>query len=247
MKLKIAVPALILLSICTTGCKTTPISEMSPEKGLSEIKKNYNDKDWSIVINDVNEYKARYPYSALIVEANIMQADSYFQSNQYPDAISVYEEFIKKNPNNPKVGFAIFRIAQCYDIQAPDNDDRDQANTKKALGRYQEFIARQESGENTETAKTRILALDRRVYEHDAFIAYFYWKKDLYAAALSRYLEIIRSSNYPDLVSMAKKRAHDCYLKLAEELKENPKSDAYVYFKNETTESLKEKAEQILN
>ena len=247
MKLKLSFPILIILfvSLGFISCKTTKISDLSPENGVAEIKQNYKNEDWISVINDVNEFKSRYPYSAFNIETSLMQGDSYFQSGQYAEAISTYDNFVKKNPTNENVPFATYRIGQCYDIQAPNNIDRDQANTKKAIAKYQELIERFPNSDHIKEANERSTILKRRLFDHDSFVANFYWQKGLYAGALSRYLEIIHETNFPDLLGEAKSRAHDCYLELAKILKAYPDSDAYVYFKNETPESLTEKANEI--
>ncbi len=229
-----------------TSCKTIPISDLSQDDGITRIKKSYEKKEWADVITDVDEYKTRYPYSKFIQEADLMQADSYYQSNHYPEAISAYEDFIRKNPTNSNTALAYYRIGKAYDFQAPDNIDRDQGNAHKALDKFNYFIQNFHTAEWMEDAKQRKEILTRRIADYNSFVAEFYWKKDLYAAALTRYLVILNTySEYDDLTKTAKLRAHKCYLELAKMLEEKPDSDEYVYFKDETPDSLRKKAEEF--
>lgn len=254
MRLRSNVPILLLLMSCPmvgfVSCTETPISELPQDEGLARIKKSYDDKDWSQVTSMVDEYKNRYPYSKYTKEVELMQADSYYQLRKYPETIAVYENFVKKNPSDTNVGLANYRIAKSYDAQAPDNEDRDQSNSQRALQKYEEFLS---SSKHTEQdwlvdAGDRKNALINRIANHDLFVAKFYWNQDEYAAALSRYLKIIKT--YPelkDLVDNAKKMASKCYLELASYLKKNPKSEEYVYFKDATPETLEKNAQDILN
>ncbi|MES2614204.1 MAG: outer membrane protein assembly factor BamD [Bdellovibrionota bacterium] len=248
LKFYITLLALFFSVINFVSCKTVPISDLTQEDGIARIKKNYEAKEWTEVINNVDEYKTRYPYSQYTQDADLMQGDAYYQSDRYPEAIAVYEDFVRKNPTHSQVALATYRISKCYDFQAPDNIDRDQANSKKALDKFNYYIQNFPKTEWIDEAKQRREVLNRRIADHSEFIAQFYWKKDQYASALSRYLEILKSySNYGDLVKLAKERASLCYLELAKILEKNPTSDAFVFFKNETPDTLKQKAVEIKN
>jgi outer membrane protein assembly factor BamD len=253
MRFKLRVPILLLMfSAPFTGivsCKDIPITEMSQDDGLAKIKKCHDDKDWAQVTSLVDEYKNRYPYSKYIKEAELMQADSYYQLQKYPETISVYENFIKRNPSDTNVGLADYRIAKSFDAQAPNNVDRDQSNSQKALEKYTEFIARFSNSNKDWLADStdRKNSLEHRIANHDLFVAEFYWSRDDYAAALNRYLKIIK--NYPnqiELVKNSRQKASNCYLKLSEMLKENPNSDKYIYFKDATPDSLAKNAQDVL-
>lgn len=86
----------------------------------------------------------------------------------------------------------------------------------------------------------------RRLADHEAFVARFYWKKDLYSASLSRYLVILKDySQYADLKKEALERAACCYDELANILEEDPESDKFVVFKNSKPEDLRKKAQEL--
>lgn len=248
LNLKLAVPIVVFMfsTLHFVSCKTIPISELSQDDGIARIKSNYEDKEWAEVIKEVDEYKTRYPYSSHIQEADLMQANAFYNQEKFPEAIASYEDLIRKNPRSDNAAFVHYRIGKCFDLQAPDNLDRDQSNSRKALAKYNYFIENFPNTEWVTDAKLRKEVLNRRIANHSAFIANFYWNKDIYAGALTRYLEIIKNySEYEDLIKIAKERASTCYKELAKILEKNPQSDAYVYFNNETPESLNKKADDI--
>lgn len=243
---------LFLLSIMAiftfTACKTTSISEQSQEDGITRIRNEYQEEDWSDVVANVDEYKARYPYSKNLPEAELIQANAYYSSGKYPEAIAAYEDFARKNPIDKNVSFVHYRIANCYDLQSPEAIDREQASARRAIAKYSYYVKSYPAGEFAPESAERIKVLTRRLAEHEMFIAQFYWRKDLYSAALSRYLEVLnRYAQYEDLRAEAKIKAALCYEELADYLTDHPDSDKFVIFKNTKPEELRKKAKEILS
>ena len=138
------------------------------------------------------------------------------------------------------------RIAKAYDSQAPDEIDREQASAVKAINRYQYYIKNYPNGTGIKEAKERITILTRRLADHEIFIARFYWKKDLYAGALTRYLNIIKNySQYEDLKKEALFKAAACYDELADILEDDPESDNFFAFKDAKPNDLRQKAKDL--
>ena len=240
----IFISALLLIGV--VSCKTTPISEMSQDDGISRIREEFKDENWSDVVSGVDEYKARYPYSKNNPEAELLQANAYYLSGKFPEAVAAYEDFARKNPIDSNVSFAYLRIAKSYDSQAPEEIDREQASAKKAIARYQYYIKNYPNAESVAEANERIKILTRRLADHETFVARFYWKKDLYSGALNRYLDIIKNySQFEDLKKEAIDRAAKCYEELADIFEEDPESDKFVVFKGSKPEDLRKKAEDI--
>jgi outer membrane protein assembly factor BamD len=229
-----------------SACEPQPISELSEGDGIQRIRENHGNKNWEILGNEVNEYRARYPYSQYANEALLLMADSQFQSSRCPEAIVSYEEFLQRNKSHPKIAEASFRIAKCYDLRSSEAPDREQDYTRKSVEKYNDFISNFGKNENIGEARERIGVLKRRIAEHQLFIARFYWKKELWHAALSRYLELRKSaSEYPDIVSEASSRSRQAYEELAAILENDPKSDAVIYFKGQTPADLRKAATNL--
>lgn len=235
------------LSVTTVGCEVKPISELTAEDGVVRLRGLHKDENWERLIQEVNEYKSRYPYSQYASEADLLQADAYFRTNRHPEAIANYDDFLRRNPSHAQADFALFRIAKCYDMQSPDEADREQATTQKAIEKYKELMKKfPRSGHAPESAQ-RVSALKRRIADHHMFIGHFYWKKGLWHGALTRFLFVADNfSDVRELQSSALLKAADAYNKLAEQLEKDPKSDALSYFRSSTPAQLKMKANQLL-
>ncbi|MCA2959807.1 MAG: outer membrane protein assembly factor BamD [Silvanigrellales bacterium] len=243
----VALVALIAFGVASVACEPPPISELAAEQGIQRIRERHADSSWDKVVSDVNEFRSRYPYTQFASEAELLQADAYFQSSRYPEAIVSYEDFLRKSPSHGNADLAFFRIGRSYDLQSPVEIDREQANSLKAIEKYATFLERFNGSRLVPEAKERIAVLRRRVADHSAFIARFYWKKDLWQGALTRYLEILRDfPTFPDLREEASERAAACYEKLADELERDPKSDMSLYFRDQTPADLRKKAKDAL-
>ncbi len=226
------------------ACEPKPISELSEGEGIQRIRENYNGHNWEIVGQEVNEYRARYPYSQFANEALLMQADAQFQGSRYPEATVTYEEFLQRNKSHPKLGLASFRIAKSYDLQSSESPDREQDFSKKAVQKYNDYLVAFPKDENVSEGRERIAVLRRRLADHELFVARFYWKKDLWHAALLRYLDL-RSSEYKDIRDEAFVRARQAYYELAFLLEKDPKSDAVVHFRDKTPEDLRKAGDDL--
>lgn len=234
----------VCLFLLLTSCQSTTssIAELPEERGYVEIKKEYKNEDWTEVAKDVGEFRTRYPYSKYSAELELIQADSYFQSHDYLAAVVTYEDFIKRNPYDDNVQFASYRIAESYDRDASREIDRDQINSQKSVNKYNQFLEKFPDSKYANKAKERIGVLNRRLAEHDLFVATFYWHQHLYAAALMRYLHILENfKQFPDILSTARENGAVCYRKLADKLENDPKSEEFIFFKNETPKSLRAK------
>ncbi len=242
---KISLMALIAFML--NGCQTAPISDLTADDGINRIQKNYEAKEWLKVASEVDEYKIRYPYSPFIQRAEIMQADAYFQSKHYTEAELAYEDFVKKYPSHSLIPLAYYRMGKSFDVQAPEEYDREQDDSLKAIEKYKILLEKYPNTEFTKDSMERLQILKKRIAQQELFVAEFYWNQKKYASALTRYLRLI--DNYPDeneLLKIAKNKASQCYLKLAIILEKEVSSDKNIYFKNNSVDELRKKAKEIL-
>lgn len=231
----------------TVGCEVTPISQLLAEEGIVRLRSLHKDESWERLIQEVNEYRSRFPYSQYATEAELLQGDAYFRTSRLPEAIANYDDFLKRNPNHLQADFALFRIAKSYDLQCPEDPEREQATAQRAIEKYAELAQRFPKSTYIVESNERFLALKKRVADHHLFVANYYWKKELFHAALTRYLYVVENFNdQQEAQVLALTRASESYLKLADLLEKNPHSDSVSYFKSHTPTQLKEKSSQLM-
>ncbi|MEY4065304.1 MAG: hypothetical protein RIR26_1512 [Pseudomonadota bacterium] len=230
-----------------SGCDIKPISELSAEDGIVRLRSLHREESWERLVQEVNEYRSRFPYSQYATEAELLQGDAYFKTARLPEAIANYEDFLKRNPSHAQADLALFRVAKAYDMQSPEDAEREQATTQRALDKFLELQQKFSRSTFLAEASERTLVLKKRLADHHLFVANFYWKKELFHAALTRYLYVIENfSEQKEAQLIALSRASDSYLRLAEVLEKNPNSDSVSYFRSQTPLQLKEKSSQLI-
>ncbi|MBM3382333.1 MAG: outer membrane protein assembly factor BamD [Betaproteobacteria bacterium] len=243
LTLGLAAPVLSL----QVSCEIKPISELSPEDGIVRLRGLHKDESWERLIQEVNEYRSRFPYSQYASEAELLQGDAFFRTKRFPEAISNYEDFVRRNPSHPQADFALFRVAKSFDLQCPEDEQREQATTQRALDKYAELKRRFPRSQHIAESNDRSAVLRKRLADHHIFVANFYWKKSLFHAALNRYLYVVDTfDEQKDLQVLALQRASESYLWLAKELERNPKSDAVSFYTSQTPDQLKQKSAELI-
>lgn len=230
------------------SCEPKPITQLSADDGIVRLRSQHSQQKWEQLIQDVNEYKSRYPYSKYASEANLLQADAYFSSKRFTEAIVQYEEFVKRTPSHPKAPLASFRVAQSQDKLSPEQIDRDQGYAANAIQSYSFYLEKYPNDPNHHVARERIKVLLVRLAENTLFIANFYTKKELFHAALNRYNSLLNDSRLPkNIIEAAKVGAARAYTQLAIQLEKAPKSDKNIEFINRKPDDLRAMAKKVLD
>ena len=234
--------SVIILSSCTT----VDIASLPEEQGIERLREQHKEENWQGLIKEAEEYKIRYPYSKHNSEIELLLADGYFLTAQYPQAIETYEAFLKKYPLNKNVPFAHFRMARCYDLQDPSRIEREKSNARKALTKYSEFITHYPQSDNVAEAVERKKVLEERILEHNLFVADFYFRQEKYEGALFRYSEILMEQDIPvEVRRKALKNSSICFKELAKELKKDPNSERSLFFKMYSEADMISKSDEL--
>ncbi|MCH7555390.1 MAG: outer membrane protein assembly factor BamD, partial [Proteobacteria bacterium] len=88
-----------------------------------------------------DDVERQHPYSVWATKAQIMTAYSYYQSNQYDEAILAAKRFINLHPGHRDVDYAYYLVAISYYEQISDVG-RDQKMTELAFEALDEVVRR---------------------------------------------------------------------------------------------------------
>jgi len=132
-----------------------------------------------------------------IMEARFALADSYYQREEYVDAIVEFEEFISLYPTSPKVPEALFKLSLSYLSVAPDYK-RDITYINKAEEKAQEILdsypdSEFVNGAKKVIAKARELKAKHLIYIADSYEKYgkFYSASLYYSDVYEKYKDYI--------------------------------------------------------
>jgi outer membrane protein assembly factor BamD len=201
-----------------------------PAASFAIAKEPYDDKDYDIALTKLSEYRSRFPYSQYAVEASLLIANAHFELEQFEEAASAYSQFTKLHPKHQELGYAYFRVGESYWSLSPDSIDREQEFTHKAIEEWQVLIKKLPQSSWAKKAKKLVKEGKLRIAQSFEFVSKFYCKQEIYHACAFRSVNLARL--YPEFKEMRRDalvRAADALVYVAEQKKEDPKSDKNIY------------------
>lgn len=246
-KLSNLLKVLLILSAANFACVEKPIDPADPSQNFAYARAPYDDEMYEVAITRLGEFKSRFPYSKNASDAEIMIANSHFKLSQFPEAAAAYEQFVKLHPRHPEADLAQYRIGESYWSEAPEEIDREQEFTLKAVDEWEKLVANYPDSKYRADADKFLNTGKRRVADHSEFIARFYCKQEIYHACAYRYIEL--AEQYPqfkDLQKIAFAEAGRAFSELAKGKSKDEQSDTNLYFKSMSSAQLQQKSEELL-
>lgn len=228
------------------GCVEKEFDPSDPAKSFTIAREPYDDKDWERAVTRLGEFKSRFPYSQYAAEAELLAANAQFELERFAEAGAAYDQFVKLHPKHQKVDFAMYRIGECDWAQSPEEIDREQDYTIKAIESWNKLIEKFPTNENSTKAKQYIAQGTRRLADSHEFVSRFYCKLEIYHACAYRFSKLAKEyEQFKELKLDALKQAAMAFDKLAEQKAADLKSDKNIYFRDLTPEQLRGKAAEL--
>ncbi len=189
---------LVFTSILTlaTGCSSVPVDEKDPASLFKDAQSEIESDHYQIAIDKLQAIKNKFPYSNFAAESQLRIADVYFIEDLFAEAAANYQIFKDLHPKHAKVAYAMFRIGKSYLQDAPTLLERDLSPLKKALEAYQDFLNRFSESPEAVEARKDVVNIRKRLAEKELLIGDFYFRREIYLSAQSRYEKILQL--YPD-------------------------------------------------
>jgi outer membrane protein assembly factor BamD len=237
---------LYILTVGFTGCVEKELDPNDPKKSFGLAKEPFDDGYYEEAIKKLGEFKARFPYSQLATEAELLIADSQFNLERYQEAAAAYETFVKLHPNHPRADYSLYRIAESYWSDSPESPSREQDYTERAVLQWQEVIQKYPNTAFAVKAKDMIAKGRRRLAESVQLVARYYCKMEVWHSCAYRYTTLLdKYADQKDLVKEALEKAADALDKVAAAKDQDPASDKNLYHRAMTADQIREKAENF--
>jgi outer membrane protein assembly factor BamD len=199
--MKITLSLLISLLIYS-GCSIDrPEGKTEAEVLFKEAVKYKDEKRYLLSLEKLNLIKSQHPYSFYATHAELMQADIYYEQENYVESAAAYILFKDFHPKHEKIQYVLTRIGNSYFNQIPEDIDRDLSSAYEAIKYYSELVDKFPSSEFLEEAKGRIQDSKKKLEDKELYIADFYFKTKVFDAARYRYEFILRSIYRQDIVN----------------------------------------------
>jgi len=152
----------------------------------------YEDKNWELADELLNEVKRKYAYSRYARLAELRLADANFQQEKFAEAITGYKEFVHDHPNDPEVPYARYRVAKAqYDsvsqsIMLPPLEERDLASVNDALVTLRNYLSDYPGSEHVSELRYMLDVVLGLLARHELYVARFYLAEGRFDAAVAR-------------------------------------------------------------
>ena len=192
------------LALALSACESGPKSKkkkgyrVSAKEHFQKGKKAYEEEDYLEAIGYLKFVKNKFPYSSYATESDLLLADCHFGRDRFIEAADAYANFIKLHPRHARVGYAMFRIAQCYIERMPSDFfilppsyEKDQKETIRAILELERFVARYPKDENIPEAKKLLRQCKRHMAKRSRYLMNFYMDRNKFRGALWRAQQIL--------------------------------------------------------
>ena len=170
------------------------------EKGLQE-KKDGNPLEATRFFEYVRN---NFPYSQYAALAQLAIADMAFDRDDWTQAATLYQDFVKSHPSHPKADYAAFRAGMAYFNDRPSNVfllppgyEKDQGPVRQALEALNRFVSAYPKSDYVPKARQMIHDCRELLARHERYVAEFYWKREQWRGAAGRYMTL--ADTYGDL------------------------------------------------
>ncbi|STY29567.1 competence lipoprotein comL precursor [Legionella wadsworthii] len=209
---------LVALIVSLSACKTwwgkedednNPYKGMTAEQLYTEAQKDLRKKEYATAIKHLEAIETMYPFSDFSEHSQKELIYAYYKNEDYPSAAATAERFIHLYPRAKDVDYAYYM--------------RGMANFQQSRGVFAKFLPMDESwrdpGTQTQAysdfgiliqkfpeSKYKANALQRMIYlrnmfaQHELNVATFYFKRQMYVAAINRASYVVK--NYPQAPSV---------------------------------------------
>lgn len=185
----------LALPLFLAACSGSDLVETPPPEELYRLAQLQLDaKEYKQARELLEQLRDEYPFSPYAVEAELMEADSFYAEERYNLAIEEYASFQSLHPFHEKVAYSLYMRGLSY-VALIDTIDRDQSAPKNAVDIFTQLIEGFPGNPYiAQATKEREKCLDL-LAQHELYVAKFYERTERPKAALSRLRTLIR--DYP--------------------------------------------------
>jgi outer membrane protein assembly factor BamD len=204
-----AVVAVAAAVAMPAGCATTDTKSNASyadsahenyDKGLKELQS----ENWADAVRYFHYVRAKFGFSKWATLSELGIADADVGREKYQEAIDGYKAFIKNHPTHPKVqdGYAAYRIGEAFYKQIPGDfflfppsHEKDQGPVRDAQRELTAFLEEYSDSTYVAEARKRLVDCERRLAEHELYVANFYLGRNKPQAAVGRLEGLLKT--YP--------------------------------------------------
>jgi outer membrane protein assembly factor BamD len=174
--------AVLLLAACTQTVVPPP---RTADFYLQEGEGFFDKGLYEEAISSWQKVRDTYYSPELNVLAELKIAEAHYLAENYLEAATAYEDFLKQHPEHEKTPEVLYLLAMSYYNQILSSD-RDQTATRNALVTFERFLKRYPGDPKKEEVEVLASRCRDLLAEHEVYVGRFYLRTGRYPAAISR-------------------------------------------------------------
>ena len=160
-----------------------------------EGKAEYDEGDYMDAVTALEKAREIYETAEINTKAELLLADTHYAAEDYPEAASAYEDFLKQHPGHPDSARVLSRLGMCYFNQILAID-RDQTATRNCIVTFESLQRLYPDDIRAKEAPAIIRYCREQLAEHELYVGRFYLKTGEQRSAIMRLSAIL--DNFPD-------------------------------------------------
>src|SRR5207253_5847071 len=173
------------------ACSTIDKKSDTPDGAFAIAEEFDKDERYEEAIRRYTEVKNKFPYSNFATKAELAIADVYYKQETYPEAQVSYQAFRELHPKHAQIDYVLFRIGMSYYNQLPSSLDRDLKVAQEVVASFDDLMKRFPNSQYVNEGAEKKLETLKMLAGKEEYIAAFYFKREMFDSALTRYELII--------------------------------------------------------
>jgi len=185
----------IFLFLYTVSCSSKPATKPSeifdPEKAFAKANEQFEKSNFDKAREAFYEVKNRDLSKKYAPFAQLRIADSYVREEEPDRAVAEYKKFIEEYPDHKYASYAQYQIAMVYFNQI-ESPERGYSEAAKALEEFEKLKKMFPRNPYKDVVEARIAKCKTIIAEYEFLVGEFYYKKESYQAAITRFEELLK-------------------------------------------------------
>jgi outer membrane protein assembly factor BamD len=137
-----------------------------------------------------DEVERQHPYSPWATKAQMLSAYSYYQGNQYDEAVAALDRYIRLHPANPDVPYAHYLKGIAFYERMTDVE-RDQSMTLEARTAFEQLVNRYPESSYARDARLKLDLINDHLAGKEMSVGRFYLRQGHQLAAINRFRRVV--------------------------------------------------------
>jgi outer membrane protein assembly factor BamD len=202
--LKLAISALLVVIVSCSSEQNT--GKTAAEIMFKDAKAQMADGRYIMATDTLNNLRTLYPYSIYATDSELLLADIAFKQENYVEAAAAYIVFRDFHPTHKRLDYVLYRIADSYYNQVPETFDRDLSNANETIKHFKTLLMSFPATKHKKEADEKIKYCNKMIQKKEQYIADFYFKTQVYDAAIYRYKLILKEFSGTEITNHATER-----------------------------------------